>query len=98
MPGFLENVGKAAVRGAAKAAAKAEFAAQRIKLQGELERREQAVLVAYARLGRLAMGAAQTGGPLPDGAAPLVDAIRAAEADAGAVRAELERYGSAPPS
>ncbi len=98
MPGFLENVGKAAVRGAARAAAKAEFAAQRAKLQGDLERREQEVLVAYARLGRLAFRAAQGGGPLPEGAGPpLLDGIRQAEAAAQAVRGELERYGGGQP-
>ena len=93
MPGFLENMGKAAVRGAARAAAKAEFATHRVKLQGDLDQREHDVLVAYARLGRLIFTGASDDAALPAGASPLLEAIRKAEASAAALRQELAQYG-----
>lgn len=97
MPGFLENVGKAAMRGAARAAARAELAAQRVQLQGDLERREREVVEAYARLGRLVHARISAGEETPAGADPLLAAIREAEAAAAAVRKELARCGGEPP-
>lgn len=96
MPGFMENVGKAAVRGAANVAVKAEIAKRRLQLQGDLDRQEQEVIIRYGRLGRLTLLAAEQGAALPPGGEKAVAAIREAEARSAAIRAELESLGGAP--
>lgn len=90
MPGFWDGVRKAAAVGVVKAQLAAEQTARRLELQRRIAQHEAELTQRYAAIGRATAAAVRAGASPPPGVTVDLDALTAAEAELGRLRAQLQ--------
>jgi hypothetical protein len=89
VPDLWQGMKRAAITGAARAAAEAEQTVRRIDLQRQIAGREAAAEAEYAAIGRTVAATVRAGGPTPDGTAARISALRDIEENLQRLRGEL---------